>query len=362
MKSNLYLPQRYQYIKPCGQGGFGSVYLCHDNHLDRSIAIKTIRSNNKDEHRRLEDEINALIQIQSNHVVQVYDIVHDIQGKDTFGIVMEYIQGSELTSPCPCPIEDLLKILWQVALGISDIHKTQGIDKTGIIHRDIKLNNMMMDHEGIIKIFDFGLARNEGSNAQTNGILGTNGYIAPELCTINASFTQAVDVYAFGILALYLIQGDIPPELYNLPPSYPVNNPFDYATLQEFPELYNVLYQCLSDIPQNRPSIDQVVSILESYLLRDKHQAILIHNNTPYHLNSKNRSINLDFGKLGCCSIIYDGFNFIMQNITGDIYVNNSHINTSMALKGSYVITLGDRSNPNRQHLPFDTSNPEVVL
>jgi serine/threonine-protein kinase len=190
------LPARYVHDGDSDDGGFSDVSFCHDKHLQRRIAIKTIKEFSELE--RLKDEISALLQLRSKHVVQVYDIVKN-PANTSFGIVMEYIDGLDLFNTAEHTKSDtqLLKILWQIASGISDIHKA------GLIHRDIKPNNMKLDSEGILKIFDFGLSRNEGIDAVTIGFKGTLGYSAPEqFLNTKVEFTSAIDVYAFGATAL----------------------------------------------------------------------------------------------------------------------------------------------------------------
>ena len=201
------IPDRYEPDGEIKSGGFGNVVFCEDQHLSRRVAIKFIQD--PSDYKRLLDEINALLQLRSKHVVQVYDI---IEGQDgDIGIVEEFIDGDDLWNHSfpKASIENYLKTLWQISSGIADIHDS------GIIHRDIKPNNMKLDDEGIIKIFDFGLAREEGLQAKTKGFLGTQGFAAPELYkTETVPFSKAVDVYAFGAAAYFLTGDDFPKELF----------------------------------------------------------------------------------------------------------------------------------------------------
>ena len=190
------LPDRYVLTGDSASGGFGKVVFCHDTHLDRPVAIKSIKD--VSEKHRIIDELNALMQLRSKHVVQVFDRV--IGNDEAISIIEEFVDGDDLdvllnkSKP-----KDYLKTLWQIASGIADIHSV------GVIHRDIKHNNMKIDKEGIVKIFDFGLSRNTGKNAETIGFKGTFGYAAPELFKSgHVEFTQAVDTYAFGVIAIYL--------------------------------------------------------------------------------------------------------------------------------------------------------------
>ena len=107
-----------------------------------------------------------------------------------------------MRSPVPTTANEFLLTVYPIAEGIADIHAH------GRVHRDIKRGNMKYDAEGCLKIFDFGMARNASVNASTLGLVGTRGYMAPELFDRGSdgrvSFTPAVDVFAFGATALAL--------------------------------------------------------------------------------------------------------------------------------------------------------------
>lgn len=351
------VPSRYKSLDSCGSGGFSDVFFFYDENLERNVAIKSIRDTSQID--RLTDEINALMQLRSKHVVQVYDITPPEH--DSFGIVMEYINGRDLTN---IPVhfkqpEKLLKLLWQIASGISDIHAS------GIIHRDIKPNNMKLDEEGILKIFDFGLAREKGVNAQTVGFKGTYYFSAPEQYQAgNVNFTSAVDVYAFGVTALYLITENLPQELLSIPPKPICIGVYDGTFLCAYPNLAALFEQCLSQDPENRPQMADVVDEISKYLLFDKHQALTVHNGNSHMLNSASRSVQLSVGTIGSCHLQYDGLNFIMSNVVGEVYVNNALITRNHQMTGACVIAIGGshRHASQRNYITFDISNPEVTL
>lgn len=164
----------------------GSVLPCKDLTLQRDVAIKVIHG--ATHRRRMLDELSALAKMRSKHVVQVYDVLQP--SRDEIGIVQEFISGVDLFDEGASPDDTtgFYKQIWQIASGISDIHAL------GVIHRDIKPNNMKIDSEGVVKIFDFGLARDEGPSAATMGFVGTRGFAAPELYRGPVRFTKAVDV------------------------------------------------------------------------------------------------------------------------------------------------------------------------
>jgi serine/threonine protein kinase len=351
------LPARYSENGKSAEGGMGTVVFCHDSHLDRTVAIKFIKE--KAHHRRMKDELDALLKMRSKHVVQIYDIVTpDI---DTLGIVQEFIEGNDLFhEPFPRTSQDhYLKTIWQIAAGISDIHAAD------VIHRDIKPNNMKLDHEGIIKIFDFGLARDEGIKAVTRGFVGTTGFAAPELYTLDAKFTKAVDTYAFGATALYLATEDLPDELKQIPPRLLDNaSYFNRLPFGLQPTLINLLDLCLHQEPTLRPSMESIKQEIARHLLVDKHQALVVFQGQPLYLNARNRSVTLNLPDIGKLDIAYDGFSFRVSNVSGEVLINNIAASVGDEIPGSCVVSLGDQNRRTnfRKFITFDVSNPEIVL
>lgn len=353
-----FLPTRYLPDGSSGSGGFGDVLFCKDQHLDRQVAIKTIKDLSN--LYRLKDEVSALIKMRSKHVVQVFDIV---DGQDSaFGIVMEYIDGTDLfnldfSSLNP---ESLLKLLWQLASGISDIHAL------GIIHRDIKPNNMKLDSEGVLKIFDFGLARNSGTDARTVGFKGTLGFAAPEQFTHDeVSFTSAIDVYAFGVTALFLATQNLPVELKGYcPPKIAPDNAFDCDLLRAYPKLIGLFKQCLLHTPSARPPMQLIRDEIAKYILFDKHQALAVINGQQHILNKDKRAVKLGLDSIGSFMLNYDGLSFSITNVTGEVYVNNIPIANDIEIPGSCVVGIGagTRHFTERSFVTFDVSNPEVAI
>lgn len=349
------LPERYRTVLGRVDGGFSRVYFCQDSHLDREVAIKFLKDPN--EARRHLDELKALLQMRSKHVVQVFDIVGQADG--SIGIVEERISGDDLwDSTLPrASVEDYLKTLWQVACGIADIHNAN------LVHRDIKPNNMKICPEGIVKIYDFGLARREGADAVTQGFVGTDGFAAPELYqTGSVAFTNAVDTYAFGATAAFLQTGAIPQGLRAR------GTPVSPALIASLPlgipkEIKEQLQLCLSFDPALRPSMTTVRDLLARYLLKDKHQALAVYGGTR-RLDASNRKVRLALTTIGTIEIEYDGLRFFVSYTNGEVFINNSPATVGMELPGSCVVALGSsqRRSSQRAFITFDVSNPEVVL
>lgn len=351
------LPSRYKRTGGTESGGFGEVMFCEDTHLSRPVAIKFLQD--KAQMRRLWDEMHALLMMRSKHVVQVYDIVDG--GNGNVGIVEEYVDGKDLLeSDFPCSsVECYLKTLWQIASGISDIHAA------GIVHRDIKPKNMKIDREGILKIFDFGLARDDGPEAVTTGFVGTHGFAAPELYSGNdVAFSTPVDTYAFGALALFLVSRKLPKELLARPPLPPLPNPFSHQPFAIPAELSKLLERCLATVATDRPPMSTLRDEIARHLLLNKHQALAVYNGTTSHLNSVRRNVKLRLPSVGEVEVAYNGLRFLVTAATGEVAINNGSAQVGMSLPNSCVVSIGHshRKSSSRAFITFDISNPEVVL
>ncbi|WP_073554242.1 serine/threonine-protein kinase [Raoultella planticola] len=351
MEINYNLPNRYSLHKSGIGGGMGDILTCDDHHLDRKVIIKILKDG--EDERRLLDEQKALLKLRSKHVVQLYDLIDvEVEGKTKKGIVLEFIDGNDIEYNNEESTSDILKKLWQIACGLSDIHSA------GVIHRDIKPNNIRTNVNGIVKILDFGLARSAGTEAFTHSVIGTLGYMAPELWKRkNISFDQKIDIYAFGVVALDLLGIDKPDELYEQPPM-----PITYIKGLEkiIPQdLADIFTSCLSHDKSNRPSMSYVRDIIAKHLLKDRHRALFVLHRKKYEIDSKNRSVTITWGTDGSMQIIYDGFDFIVYNISGNATINNQPITKNKKFPSCSVITL--INGKSRTFVTFDISRPEVI-
>lgn len=354
------LPARYEKDgSPFSGGGMSTAFKCKDKHLDRHVLVKVLQKGV--DQKRILDEVKALSAIRSKHVVQIYDVLKDESGAVT-ALVEEFLPGQDLNEVVP--IKDastFVRHVYAIACGLADIHAV------GVIHRDIKPNNMKIDAEGCLRIFDFGLSRTDGVNCETIGTIGTPGYIAPELCAPahqKVNFTSAVDVFAFGATALKLIRSKLPSELRAIPPTVPCTDAdFTKQTLALPPAIAAILNQCLSKKPANRPSMETVRDIVGRHLLHGRHKATMIVGEKIHYLEKIGQSVKLSAGSLGSVDVSYDGYDFIATNVVGDVYINNMDIAPPQNLPGACVITLGAPSlGFNRRYITFDVTHPEVVL
>ena len=219
---------------------------------------------------------------------------------------------------------------------------------------------------GLIKIFDFGLARDEGDDAKTKGFKGTFGFAAPELLSNDTvSFTPAIDTYAFGA-SIFILAGETIPEcLQKFPPLPPAPGYFSKLKNRSIPkDLADLLEKCLATAPADRPLMKEIRDELSRYLLRDKHQAMAVIGGNTSYLNSKIRKVSLKLPSVGSIEVTYNGLHFVVTAVSGETFINNSNVLVGSVIPSSCVVTFGGphRFPSERAFVTFDVSNPEVVL
>lgn len=201
---------RYEWIETLGQGGVGIVYKAQDLELDEVVAIKVLSPDlAKDDEAvlaRFKREINLNRKIKHPNVARMYDF--GLSGSYPF-ITMEFVPGKDLWTL----IRDerrieparALPILRQIARGCSAIHEL------GIVHRDLKSQNVIVDENGAVAIVDFGLARwNLGAGFTLDSIiLGTPQYMSPEQAS-GRPVDARTDIYSIGIIAFEALTGQLP--------------------------------------------------------------------------------------------------------------------------------------------------------
>lgn len=348
----MLIANRYRSLNSSDKGGMGEILFCEDLHLQRQVVLKYLQPGV--EARRLMDEQKSLVKLRSKHVVQLYDIV-SIQSNGTQhpAIVLEFINGKNLNTEEFTANIKFLNIIWQISCGLADIHLG------GITHRDIKPGNIKIDTEGVVKILDFGLSRNK-DNARTRSIIGTPIFMAPELWGDETiAFDSSIDVYAFGVTCFVLLAKKPLSSLKHQPPQRPSWEVFS-APFSGIPEeISQVLYRCISANSADRPSMQEIRDMLARQLLRNRHRATVILNDTVHTLDSKNRQIVLN-AKVGNLTVEYDGLDFRIKSVSGDVYINNTPATKDTVVPGCCVLTFGN-NNSNRKFVTFDISNPEVM-
>jgi len=200
---------RYDIKMLIGDGGMANVYLAYDRVLRKNVAIKMLRYElSKDESfiKRFNREATQVTQLEHPNIVASYAVG---TYKEQPFIVMEYIRGRTLKDYLrevgPLTPAEATFVMIQICQGIEQAHKF------GIIHRDLKSQNIMIDDELNVKITDFGIAlsSNEADMTQTNTIMGSVHYLAPELARGSLA-TTASDIYSLGILMYEFLTGTVP--------------------------------------------------------------------------------------------------------------------------------------------------------
>jgi serine/threonine protein kinase len=202
---------RYEIIGELGQGAMGVVYKARDPLIDRVVAIKTINLNQALEEReeyeaRFYQEARAAGRLSHHNIVTIYDV-----GKsgDIAYIAMEFLEGRELrdvlNERSTLPIPEVLDIVGQVANGLYYAHEH------GIVHRDVKPSNIMIQKDGHVKITDFGIARMASAavRTQTGMVLGSPKYMSPEQ-VMGKVTDQRSDIFSLGIMLYEMLTGRPP--------------------------------------------------------------------------------------------------------------------------------------------------------
>lgn len=210
---NFFLAGKYKVLEHLGTGGMGSVFLCEHRHMRRRVAVKILPPdpNGDPNHvQRIRREAQAVAMLDHPNIVRAFDL--DREGQLHF-LVMEYIDGASLQylvdSRGHLPLDRAVNYIAQSALGLQHAHDN------GLVHRDVKPSNLMLDWAGTVKLLDLGLARfartadNVTQTSDSKTVLGTADYLAPEQAR-SSNVDGRADVYALGAVAYFVLTGKPP--------------------------------------------------------------------------------------------------------------------------------------------------------
>src|SRR6478752_7437635 len=204
------LSDRYELEELVGTGGMSSVYRAHDRLLDRKVALKVLHEQYADDEdyvERFRREARAVAALSHPNIVTVID--RGEHGGRQF-IVFEYVAGENLKQLIarrgPAPVTTALELGIQMARALSFAHQQ------GLVHRDVKPQNVLLNGEGEAKVTDFGIARSldvQHGMTQTGTVLGTSDYIAPEQAQ-GQRVDEQTDVYSLGVVLYELLTNEVP--------------------------------------------------------------------------------------------------------------------------------------------------------
>lgn len=202
----------YKFVEYLDSGGMGAVYKAVQKSLNRTVAVKLLPKVHLDKEGfadRFKREAHALAQLSHPHIISVYDSGETRDGQLYY--VMEFVSGMDLQhllkreSPSP---RRILQIISQVCDALQYAHER------GIVHRDVKPANILIDERGNVKVADFGLAKIVGPEAvdytATGTTLGTPDYIAPEAMEYGVKIDHRVDIYSLGVMIYEILTGHVP--------------------------------------------------------------------------------------------------------------------------------------------------------
>ena len=200
---------RYKVVDELGRGGFARVYRAFDPSVGRPVAIKILTERGKDVLTRFQNEATVAGNLRHENIVTVYEF-GEFEGQPY--LAMEYLEGEDLQhtikSRKPLTILEKCRIMSQVASGLDCAHRA------GVVHRDVKPSNIMVQRAGVVKIMDFGIARitrdAEATRLTQEGyLLGTLIYMAPEQFA-GLEIDALCDIFAYGAVYYELITGRHP--------------------------------------------------------------------------------------------------------------------------------------------------------
>ncbi len=235
---------QYEIISLIGRGGMASVFLARQRSIGRTVAVKVLPHhllNDETFLKRFQREVQAVSRMQHPRIIPVHDYGED---EGVPYIVMAYIEGGSLAQRIQeegaLPLDEVVRMVGQIAEGLDYAHQQ------GVIHRDFKPSNVLLDKSNNAYLLDFGIAKVSQETAQLtgSGIVGTPTYMAPEMFKQELP-TPAVDIYALGVTLYQMLSG---------------TTPFEGTTPVQL--MYSHLNEPVPSIEAVRPDIPAAVQIV----------------------------------------------------------------------------------------------------
>jgi predicted Ser/Thr protein kinase len=257
---------RYRRVKQLGAGGFGTVWEAVDTQLNRTVALKIAHKPDRDTEERMQREARALAAVNHPNCVRVYDLVEEPDG---LALVMEYLQGKALAE-----IVDNQGMLDDVAAGrlwATMAGALAAAHEKGVLHRDVKPSNVIVDPNGLAHLIDFGIARSQGDSklTATGMMIGTPDFVAPETA-MGAPASPASDAWQLAATISYALSGQPPRGTRETPMAALMaaarSEPVSYLPRRSAHA--RILIASLDSEPRRRPTLNAVRREVEGWLAR----------------------------------------------------------------------------------------------
>lgn len=273
----MILDNKYQYIKQLGVGGFGTVFLAEDILSRRKVAIKRLKSNNKQYTKQFLKEIETISKFEHPNIVKYY---HYFIDKKILHLVMEYCEGGTLN-------DRIRNKNYTIEEGVKWAKKLAGalriVNKNGIIHRDIRPVNILFDKNGEIKLSDFGIA---------NGIHGVPAYFCPDNTWLFENDPR-IDIYALGVTLIEILT---------------FQNPFFFKNSNQIKELHKTKNFGINLLP------NWIQKIIEKAIAFDKLQRFQYMVEFEEALRSQNIPVSFDKKFILSSKEIEEGLKLLKHN------------------------------------------------
>jgi eukaryotic-like serine/threonine-protein kinase len=314
----------YSILEKLGEGGMGVVYKAHDTKLDRLVALKFLPQHiavGKEERDRFLQEARAASAVLHANICVIYDMA---EYENQQFIVMEYVDGQTLRQIIPISkFQDAIGYAIQIGEALHEAHNH------GIVHRDVKPENIMVNSKNQIKVMDFGLAKLKGSLklTRTSSTVGTLAYMAPEQIQ-GGEIDARGDIFSFGIVLFEMLTGQLPFRgEHEAAMMYSIMNEEPESVLKYrpdlSPELDRIDHRALEKDPEDRyQSIADMVSELRKVLKQSTKvvRTSAVRAETPGAEKIETPNYKVDGKKLGMPKTVFPAIGIVLLLLLAGLY------------------------------------------